>query len=205
MIKVNLERPMNAVEIEEAVSALAAEPFDPGEFPFAFLEAFGNKQTTIKRLRAGNTNPSDVGGGLQRSNIHIKVAPEGAAAAALAALKASPETARAKCEVRPGGRTGESSPPRMWRAATSSSATIPTSTSNSGFFLPLAGITTVKQIRESAFDLVPTHSAKRTNRPAGPSRTQSSDPLGGSLHFGVRIQSAKRVRILRPEGRGRLS
>ena len=47
------------------------------------------------------------GGGLQRSNIHIKVAPEGAAAAALAALKASPETARAKCEVQswpPDGR-----------------------------------------------------------------------------------------------------
>ena len=79
---------MNAVEIEEAVSALAGEPFDPGEFPFAFPEAFGNKQTTIKRLRVGTTNRSDVGGVLQRSNIHIKVAPEGEAAAALAALKA---------------------------------------------------------------------------------------------------------------------
>jgi hypothetical protein len=44
---------MNAVEIEEAVSALAAAPFDRDEFPFAFLEAFGNKETTIKRLRAG--------------------------------------------------------------------------------------------------------------------------------------------------------
>lgn len=32
---------MNAVEIEEAVSALAAAPFDAGEFPFAFLAANG--------------------------------------------------------------------------------------------------------------------------------------------------------------------
>jgi hypothetical protein len=31
---------MNAVEIEEAVSRLAESPFDPAEFPFAFLEAF---------------------------------------------------------------------------------------------------------------------------------------------------------------------
>ena len=59
---------MNAVEIEEAISDLAREPFDPVEFPFAFLEAFGNKATTIKRLRSGATNNSDVDGVLQRGN-----------------------------------------------------------------------------------------------------------------------------------------
>lgn len=42
---------MNAVEIEEAISALAEQPFDAAEFPFAFLQAFGNKETTLKRLR----------------------------------------------------------------------------------------------------------------------------------------------------------
>ncbi|CAM5208556.1 hypothetical protein OURE66S_02620 [Oligella ureolytica] len=63
---------MNAVEIEAAVSELAAQPFDQVEFPFAFLAAFGNKKTTIDRLRKGNTNSSDVPHGvLQRSNIHI--------------------------------------------------------------------------------------------------------------------------------------
>ncbi len=41
---------MNAVEIEQAISALAERPFDPAEFPYAFLEAFGNKETTIKKL-----------------------------------------------------------------------------------------------------------------------------------------------------------
>lgn len=40
---------MNAVEIEEAISALAEQPFDPEESPFAFLEPFGNKATTTKR------------------------------------------------------------------------------------------------------------------------------------------------------------
>ncbi len=39
---------MNAVEIEEAVSRLAEGPFDAAEFPYAFLEAFGNKEATIR-------------------------------------------------------------------------------------------------------------------------------------------------------------
>jgi len=63
--------PMNAVEIEQAISDLAEQPFDPAEFPYAFLEAFGNKAATIKRLRAGASNKSDLGGVLQTSNIHI--------------------------------------------------------------------------------------------------------------------------------------
>ena len=68
---------MNAVEIEEAVSTLAEAPFDPETFPFAFLEAFGNKPTTLKRLQgtgSSSTNQSDLPGGvLQRNNIHLKV------------------------------------------------------------------------------------------------------------------------------------
>ncbi len=62
---------MNAVEIEEAISELADQPFDRENFPYAFLEAFGNKETTIKRLRAGASNKSDLGGVLQTNNIHI--------------------------------------------------------------------------------------------------------------------------------------
>lgn len=86
---------MNAVEIEEAISALAEQPFDAEEFPFAFLEAFGNRATTIKRLRGGSSNKSDLGGVLQTNNIHIVVCAVGAVAKTLAALKASPATARA--------------------------------------------------------------------------------------------------------------
>lgn len=53
---------MNAVEIEEAVSLLVEQPFDAASFPYAFLEAFGNKATTIKRLRSGTSNKSDING-----------------------------------------------------------------------------------------------------------------------------------------------
>src|ERR1700674_4846790 len=89
---------MNAVEIEEAVSALAERPFDPKEFPFTFLEAFGNKETTLKRLRKGESNKSDLGGVLQTNNIHIAVAAPGEVAKTPPALKAPPATARAKAK-----------------------------------------------------------------------------------------------------------
>jgi hypothetical protein len=62
---------LNAVEIEEAISQLADQPFDPENFPYSFLEAFGNKETTIKRLRTGASNKSDLGGVLQTNNIHL--------------------------------------------------------------------------------------------------------------------------------------
>lgn len=65
---------MNAVEIEAAISELALQPFIAAEFAFAFLAAFGNEDTTLKRLRTGNNNASDVSGGvLLRNNIHIAV------------------------------------------------------------------------------------------------------------------------------------
>lgn len=62
---------MNAVEIEQAVSELAEQHFDREDFPLQFLAAFGNKDTTLKRLRTGVSNKSDVGGVRQTNNIHI--------------------------------------------------------------------------------------------------------------------------------------
>lgn len=90
---------MNAVEIEQAISDLAEDPFDAGEFPFAFLQAFGEKETTLRKLRHGASNKSHLDGVLQRNNIHIKVARPGEVMATLAALKISPATTRwkAKC------------------------------------------------------------------------------------------------------------
>ena len=143
---------MNAVEIEEAVSALAERPFEGGEFPYAFLEAFGNKAVTVKRLRSGASNNSDVGGVLQRSNIHIKVCPKGEAVATLAALKASPATARAKAKFVL-ATDGEDFHAEDLNSGEVIVCNYPDFPEHFGFFLPLAGITTVKQIRESAFDI----------------------------------------------------
>jgi hypothetical protein len=144
---------MNAVEIEEAVSTLAEAPFDADEFPYAFLEAFGNKATTLKKLRSGNTNKSDLPGGvLQRNNIHIQVCPQGEVTAALAALRNSPATAsqKAKFILATDGKTFEAENLADGETVACDYADFH---DHFGFFLALAGITTVKQIRENAFDI----------------------------------------------------
>jgi hypothetical protein len=43
---------MNAVEIEEAISALAERPFDAGEFPYAFLEGRQPAELQLDHLLA---------------------------------------------------------------------------------------------------------------------------------------------------------
>jgi len=151
---------MNAVEIEEAISALAELPFDGGAFPFAFLQAFGNKETTIKRLRSGASNKSDLGGVLQTNNIHIAVALAGEVTKTLAALKASPATARAKARfiLATDGADFEAEDVESGETVACTYADFP---NHFGFFLPLAGITTVKQVRESSFDI---RATSRLNR-----------------------------------------
>lgn len=152
---------MNAIEIEQAISQLAEQPFDPENFPYVFLEAFGNKDTTIKRLRAGASNKSDLGGVLQTNNIHIKVCAEGEVTKTLTALRESLATTRAKAKfiLATDGHTleaenlGSDDPPIACEYKDFPD--------HFGFFLPLAGITTVRQISENSFDI---RATSRLNR-----------------------------------------
>jgi hypothetical protein len=144
---------MNAVEIEEAVSRLAEQPFDAEGFPYAFLEAFGNKPTTIQRLRSGNSNQSDLGGLLQRSNIHIKVCAPGGVAATLKALRESPKTAAQKAKFVLATDGIELQAEALEGEGETLACDYPKFADHFGFFLPLAGISTVRQIRENAFDI----------------------------------------------------
>ncbi|MFM7448904.1 MAG: type IIL restriction-modification enzyme MmeI [Leptolyngbyaceae cyanobacterium] len=144
---------MNAVEIEEAVSQLAGLPFDPEEFPFAFFEAFGNKATTIKKLKSGSSNQSDLPGGvLQRNNIHLKVCPVGQVTNTLAALRESSATTRYRAKFIL-ATDGEDFQAENLADGETIACAYPDFHDHFGFFLPLAGITTVKQIRENAFDI----------------------------------------------------
>ena len=156
---------MNAVEIEEAISNLAEQPFDAANFPYAFLEAFGNKETTIKRLRSGGENKSDVGsdsilGVLQRNNIHIAVCNAGDTNAILNKLRSSPATAKAKAKfiLATDGVDFEAEYLITGETVACSYQDFP---NHFGFFLALAGISTVKQIRESSFDI---RATSRLNR-----------------------------------------
>jgi hypothetical protein len=144
---------MNAVEIEQAISDLALQPFDAAEFPFAFLAAFGNKDTTLRRLRAGNNNASDVPGGvLQRNNIHIAVCQPGATGAGLHALRSSPATAKGKAKfiLATDGQTLEA---EDLSAGETIACDYPGFPDHFGFFLPLAGISTVKEIKDNPIDV----------------------------------------------------
>ncbi|MDU8913056.1 DNA methyltransferase [Aestuariicoccus sp. MJ-SS9] len=131
---------------------MAEQLFDAEEFPFAFLEAFGNKPATIKRLRAGASNKSDQGGVLQTNNIHLKVCGAGEVTTTLAQLKASPATAKAKAKfvLATDGTDLEAEDLATGETIACAFGDFP---DHFGFFLPLAGISTVKQIRESAFDI----------------------------------------------------
>ena len=143
---------MNAVEIEEAISRLAEQPFEAEQFPYAFLEAFGNKTTTIKRLRSGTSNKSDIGGVLQTSNIHLKTCPQGQVAETLTALRDSPATTRGKAKFIL-ATDGDEFHAEDLNSGEVIVCNYPDFPDHFGFFLPLAGISTVQQIRESAFDI----------------------------------------------------
>ena len=144
---------MNAVEIEAAISDLALLPFDRQDFPFAFLAAFGNKETALKRLRTGNNNASDVPGGvLQRNNIHIAVCDTGQVGATLNALRASPATAKGKAKfiLATDGQTLEAEDLASGETIATDYPNFP---NHLGFFLPLAGITAIKEIKDNPVDV----------------------------------------------------
>ena len=144
---------MNAVEIEEAISNLAAAPFDAEDFPRAFLEAFNNKPTTVKRLLSGASKNSDVEGGvLQYKNIHLAVAPPGKVREKLDELRASPKTASGKARfiLATDGQTLEAEDLVEDDIRVCDYRDF---ANHFGFFLPLAGITTVKAIKNNPIDI----------------------------------------------------
>ena len=152
---------MNAVEIADAVTELFAHPFEAAEFPFQFLEAFGNRETTIKRLRSGNSNASDVPGGvLQKSNIHLAVCAPGEVGATLDALRASPKTATAKAKFIL-ATDGEWLEAENLRNEEAIATRYEEFDENLSFILELGGITAIREIKEQELDV---KAAKRLNK-----------------------------------------
>lgn len=151
---------MNAVEIEQAISELSAKDFDRHEFPYAFLQAFGNKETTLKRLRSGSSNKSDLGGVLQANNIHLSVVDEGGVTQRLTELRESPATTKSKARfiLATDGVAFEAEDMDTGETVACAYEDFP---DHFGFFLPLAGISTVQQVRESSFDI---RATSRLNR-----------------------------------------
>jgi hypothetical protein len=144
---------MNPVEIEQALSDFAEQPFDRIEFPFRFLECFGNKATTLKRLRSGTSNKSDIEHGvLQRSNIHLATCDVGEVSQTLQGLRNSLATTKAKAPLilATDGHELQAENVVTGETVASDYKEFP---DHFGFFLPLAGIATTAEIRNNPIDI----------------------------------------------------
>lgn len=152
---------MNAVEIEEAVSALIEQPFDLAGFPYEFLLAYGNKSATIDKLKKGDANKSDLERGvLQRNNIHIAVCTRGSVAQTLNALRESPASSKHKAKflLATDGYEIEAEDLNSGDTIACEYREFP---NRFAFFLPMAGITAIKQVKENSFDI---RATSRLNR-----------------------------------------
>lgn len=144
---------MNVAEVEDAATRLASAAFDPETFFFGFMAAYGATQTTITRLRGGETNHTDVPGAwLWRLNVHAGIADTGNAPALRDRLKASPATARRRARfllatdgdelVAEDLRTGETLNCRLADLG-----------DHFSFFLPLAGHERYRAADENPVDI----------------------------------------------------
>lgn len=144
---------MNAVEIEAAISELAESPFNAKEFPFDFLRAFGNKETTIKKLQAGQSNSSDITNGvLQRNHIHIAVCDQDKVSEVLKALRESKATEKAKAKFIL-ATDGLNLQAEDLISGDTISSNFSDFAEHFGFFLPLAGISTIREIKDNPIDV----------------------------------------------------
>ena len=145
---------MNAVEIEQAVTELAEQPFDAAGFPFAFLEAFGNKATTIRKLRNSASNKSDIGGVLQANHIHLKTCDAGQVPRTLSDLGNSTATRTKRNKVRfllaTDGQMFEAEDLVTGETVSCAYGDFP---NHFVFFWPLAGLSKTRQLSESEFDV----------------------------------------------------
>ena len=144
---------MNPVEIADELSSLASAPFDADEFPWAFLRAFGNNETAIKRLKVSAVKSSDVPGGvLQTRRIHLAVCEAGKVDDTLAALKASTKTAKGKVQFVL-ATDGEHFAAEELETGDLHTCPYPEFADHIGFFLPLAGISTIQQVKDNPIDI----------------------------------------------------
>jgi len=116
------------------------------------LAAFGAKDNALKQLRSGDGNKSDAGGVLHRKHIHLAVCDVGKTHEKLQELRASPANGKFKVDfvLTTDGQTLEAEALDNGETVTCEYLELP---DHFGFFLPLAGISPVKQIRDNAFDI----------------------------------------------------
>lgn len=140
-------------DIEEAVSRLAAAPFDADAFPFDLIAAYDAPPATVTRIRNGSQNASDLEGGvLWRQKLHLLVCEPGQVEAGMARLAASRATASQRVQFI-AATDGVEFAARDLRADDAVFCAFGELGDRFGFFLPLAGYSRYKAADENPVDI----------------------------------------------------
>jgi hypothetical protein len=144
---------MNPTEIYDALSEIAAKPFDAAEFPFAFALATDAAQAAVAKLRNGSTNKSDLPGGvLFNKKFHFAPALGGLVDVTLEKIKASKKNATAKPAILI-ATDGETIAALHLASGESLHCKFTELGDNFGFFLPAAGKERYKAVEENPVDI----------------------------------------------------
>ncbi|WP_095590970.1 class I SAM-dependent DNA methyltransferase [Actibacterium ureilyticum] len=144
---------MNPTEIYDALAEIAAKPFDPNEFPFAFAEATDAAKAAISKLRNGSTNKSDLSGGvLFNKKFHYAPALKGLTDVTLDQLRASKKTKASKPAILI-ATDGETIAAEHPASGDTLHCTFSELGDHFGFFLPAAGKERYRAVEENPVDV----------------------------------------------------
>jgi hypothetical protein len=140
-------------DIEEAVSKIAAEPFNAETFPYDFIAAYDAPPATVTRIRNGTQNATDIDGAvLWRQKLHLHVCALGEVEPSVQRLAASRATERQKVQFLL-ATDGVEVAVRDLRADDANFFPFEEFGNHFGFFLPLAGYSRYKAAEENPVDV----------------------------------------------------
>lgn len=144
---------MYIADIEEAISKIAAEPFNAETFPFNFIAGYDAPPATVTRIRNGTQNATDIDGAvLWRQKLHLHVCALGEVEASIQRLAASRATERQKVQFVL-ATDGVEVAARDLRADDATFFPFEEFGNHFGFFLPLAGYSRYKAAEENPVDV----------------------------------------------------
>lgn len=144
---------MNPTEIYDALSEIAAKPFDANEFPFEFALATDAALAAVSKLKAGTTNKSDIPGGVLFSKkFHYAPSDSGQLEKTLERIKSSKKNASGKPAIlfTTDGEMVAALHPASGESLHCKYAEIG---DHFGFFLPAAGKERYKAVEENPVDI----------------------------------------------------
>lgn len=145
-------RCMSVIEIEERIDGLVAGGFNPEDFIFDFIEAFGAPKSVIKQLKGGQQDAFGQAPVLWKRQVHFQMASEGQVGTVLSALAGHKDTEKQKVRYII-STDGHDFGARDLKSGESLNCLFGELGVHFGFFLPLAGIERYKIADENPVDI----------------------------------------------------